>query len=81
MVGIMSIFRHFMLWPFFIGLVIGLFMVYFHVDLPVDRVAKWPHPTNVNALVFKDKNNLCFRFETDMVDCGSVTAKNYPYEV
>jgi len=80
----MGVVSHFMFWPFTIGLIVGLIMVYSHVVLPMDRVPKWPHPSNVGEVIYKDKNGLCFKFEAEVMDCGSADAKGakaYPYVV
>ena len=80
-IGNMGLVSHFMVWPFIIGLLVGLFMVYAHVNLPVDKVPKWPHPSNVNDVVYKDRNGLCFMFDVEVMDCGGKSSKPYPYVV
>jgi hypothetical protein len=78
----MSVFDHFMLVPFLIGLFLGLFLIYYDVNLPSEKIAKWPHPTNADKLVFKDKNGLCFKFEFNEIDCKTegLTIKDYPHD-
>jgi hypothetical protein len=75
-----------MLWPFVAGLVVGLVALYSHVRLPIDKVPRWPHPSTVGDLVYKDKNGYCFKFETTMVDCEKAKAtkeglRSFPYQV
>jgi hypothetical protein len=78
----MSVFEHFMLVPFLIGLILGLFLIYYDVNLPSEKIPKWPHPSNADKLVFKDKNDLCFKFEFNEIDCKTegLTIKDYPHE-
>ena len=43
-------------------------------------IYKYPHPTTVDALVYKDPNGACYKYKVDQVDCdkNERTLKEYP---
>lgn len=76
------IWDHFQLYPFLIGLVVGFITITFRNPDETMRIIKWPHPNTVGKFTYRDKNGLCYVFNSEEVDCNSVkeTLKDYPYE-
>jgi hypothetical protein len=53
---------------FLISFAVGLFLVYvFHP--PPTVVVKFPSPYNAGKVVYEDKNNSCYKYKADRVDC------------
>ena len=75
-------FHHFLLIPFLIGLGLGIAIFFFLKPETKDRVVKWPHPSNVEKITYRDRNGLCYKFKEQIVDCSSVkdTLKEYAFE-
>jgi hypothetical protein len=76
------IFDHFNLIPFAIGLLVGLVTITWRKPDDSMRVPKWPHPKNAGQYTYRDKNGLCFSFESEEVECEKVKKdlKEYPFE-
>lgn len=53
---------------FLIVLFIGFFIIYISVS-PPKVIYKYPTPDNKENLVFKDKINKCYKYETTNVTC------------
>jgi hypothetical protein len=65
--------------PFVAGLVIGgIIFIGFKPDTK-DRVVKWPNPENCGKVVYRDRNGLCYKFESQIVDCAKVQEKLQAY--
>ncbi len=73
---------HFRFVPFLVGLAFGFVAIVRRKPDETERVPKWPHPTTVNQYVYRDRNGLCFQFQSEEVNCDQVkeTLKDYPYE-
>lgn len=56
---------------FLISLCIGLFVVYTSTPLP-EVIIKYPTPENADTLIFKDKTDNCYKFNTTEVNCPSL---------
>jgi len=43
-------------------------------------IYKYPHPTTVDALVYKDPNGACYRYKVEQVNCdkNEKNLKEYP---
>lgn len=53
---------------FFLALAIGLFACYITKPTP-QLVVKFPSPQNAGKIVYKDKNDGCFKIEAEQVSC------------
>jgi len=71
--------KHFKLIPFVSGLVIGAIIFFGFKPDTRDRVVKWPNPENAGKVVYRDRNGLCYRFESQIVDCTKVKDKLQAY--
>lgn len=73
---------HFMILPFLAGLGIGLVAITWRKPDDSMRIPKWPHPSNVGQFTYRDRNNLCYTFSAEEVDCVKMkeSLKDYPYE-
>lgn len=74
-------FHHFKLLPFLAGLGIG-YLVFFVLKADAasrDRVVKWPNPENAGKVIYRDRNGLCYKFESQIADCGKVQEQLIPY--
>jgi hypothetical protein len=58
--------------PFVAGLVIGGIIFFGFKPDTKDRVVKWPNPENAGKVVYRDRNGLCYKFESQIVDCAKV---------
>lgn len=65
-------FHHFKILPFLIGFGFGLMVFYIAKPEAQERVVKWPHPSNVDKNIYRDRNGLCYKFQEKLVDCGTV---------
>ena len=66
--------------PLVIGIVVGFIILrLFAIDRPI--FYKWPHPENAGKVKYKDKNGLCYEYETSTVDCATNKAKIKPYPI
>jgi hypothetical protein len=53
---------------FFISLFIGMFFVYILAPIP-DIIIKYPLPNDVNNIIYKDENDMCYKYDVKAVDC------------
>jgi len=73
-------FGFFHILPFLIGLTIGILYIAMGGRGTHEVIYKYPHPTTVDALVYKDPNGACYKYKVDQVDCdkNERTLKEYP---
>ncbi len=76
--------QHFKVLYFIAGLIVGgiIFLALLKPESSTDRVVKWPHPENVGKVTYRDRNGLCYTFESQIADCASVKdkLKTYAFE-
>jgi hypothetical protein len=65
--------------PFVAGLVIGGIIFFGFKPDTKERVVKWPNPENAGKVVYRDRNGLCYKFESQIVDCEKVQEKLQAY--
>jgi hypothetical protein len=65
--------------PFVAGLFIGGIIFFGLKPDTKDRVVKWPNPENAGKVVYRDRNGLCYTFESQIVDCAKVKDKLQTY--
>ena len=75
-----DIFDFFHLMPFIAGLVLGVTYIAMGGRGAHEVIYKYPHPTTVDALVYKDPNGACYRYKVEQVDCdkNEKNLKEYP---
>ena len=75
-----GIFDFFYIMPFVIGVTIGILYVAFGGRGSSEVIYKYPHPTTVDALVYKDPNGACYRYKVEQVGCdkNEKNLKEYP---
>jgi hypothetical protein len=63
------------------GIAIGIIILYVYNGDKAE-IVKFPHPENVGKLVYKDNNNLCYKFKAKEVDCAENADKieTYPFQ-
>jgi len=73
-------FHFFHLVPFVVGIIIGLAYVAMGGRGIHEVIYKYPHPTTVDALVYKDPNGACYRYKVEQVNCdkNERNLKEYP---
>lgn len=54
---------------FILAFSIGLFFAYITHPAP-EVVLKFPSPTNVDTVTYKDKNGQCYKYKADKVACS-----------
>ena len=79
-IGMSNIFDFFHLIPFLIGLAIGVLYIVMGGRGTHETIYKYPHPTTVDALVYKDPNGACYRYKVEEVNCdkNEKNLKEYP---
>ena len=68
--------------PFLIGLIVGVLYIAFGGRGAHEVIYKYPHPTTVDALVYKDPNGACYRYRVQEVNCDANEGKlkEYPLQ-
>ncbi len=67
--------------PLFItSLAIGLFVVYISMP-PTQIIYVYPNPDNENKILYKDKADNCFKFESQEVECPDDVSKIRSYQI
>ena len=74
-----GVFDFFHWMPFLIGLAVGGFYVILGGKGVHETIYKYPHPTTVDALVYKDPNGACYRYKVETVDCDKNEGKLKEY--
>ena len=70
--------NHFEIMPFLIGFVVGIVGIL--IVKPKPRIIlKYPHPNNVETLVYKDPNGICYSYKSKEVQCDAHEASLKPY--
>ena len=66
---------------FLAGIITGIFVVC-AIRLKAKEVIRYPHPSTSETTVYRDKNNVCFKFKTDEVSCSENKdkVKDYPLQ-
>jgi len=65
---------------FIISLALGMFVVY--ISQPATQVIMvYPNPDNENKILFKDKAESCFSFQSKEVACPSDIGKIRSYDI
>jgi hypothetical protein len=77
----MKLLEHLQIIPFILAFIFGLYFVLHHKPESQSRIPKFPHPSNVEKITYKDHNGLCFQYTAESVDCGTVKEKlsDYPH--
>ena len=77
-----SLFDFFYFHPFLIGLIVGVLYIAFGGRGAHEVIYKYPHPTTVDALVYKDPNGACYRYRVQEVNCDANEGKlkEYPLQ-
>lgn len=53
---------------FLAGLIAGIFLVV-AIRLKVKEVIRYPMPETADKTIYRDKNNVCFKFKSEEVSC------------
>ena len=77
-----SLFDFFYFLPFLIGLIVGVLYIAFGGRGAHEVIYKYPHPTTVDALVYKDPNGACYRYRVQELNCDANEGKlkEYPLQ-
>ena len=72
---------HFEILPFLIGFAVGIVGILCWKDKP-RVIVKYPHPSNVKDLTYKDPNGVCYKYTSTEVNCdkNEATLKPYPLQ-
>jgi hypothetical protein len=60
--------KHFRLFPFIFGVIIGIVAIFF-VQPSKNIVHKYPTPETADKLIYKDKNGVCYKYSAKEVNC------------
>jgi hypothetical protein len=71
-------FFHFL--PFILGIVVGIAYLALGGKGAHEVIYKYPHPTTVDALTYRDPNGACYRYKVEQVNCdkNEKNLKEYP---
>ncbi len=77
-----SLFEFFHWLPFVIGIAVGVLYVAMGGRGAHEVIYKYPHPSTVDALVYKDPNGACYRYRVNQVNCDKNEGKlrEYPLQ-
>jgi len=64
--------HHMKLLPFLAGLAVGIIVFFYLKPENKERVIKWPRPENCGKITYRDRNGLCYVFESQIADCDKV---------
>ena len=75
-----GLFEFFHWMPFLIGLSLGVLYIFMGGRGVHETIYKYPHPTTVDALVYRDPNGACYRYKVEKVSCdkNEDKLKEYP---
>lgn len=73
--------NHFEFLPFLVGFAVGVVGILFVKPKP-RVIFKYPHPTSVEEVTYKDPNGVCYKYKTNEVSCDANedTLKPYPLQ-
>jgi len=63
-------FHHIRLLPLLFGIVLGIVGILF-VKPTQNIIYKYPTPENSGKIVYKDKNGVCYNYQSTKVDCDT----------
>jgi hypothetical protein len=70
--------NHFEILPFLLGFAVGIAGIL--LWKPKARVVvKYPHPSNVEQLTYKDPNGVCYTYKAKEVNCDANEGRLKPY--
>jgi hypothetical protein len=74
-------FNHFEVMPFLVGLLVGIVGILFWKEKP-RVIVKYPHPSNVAHVTYRDPNGICYKYTSNEVDCdkNEETLATYPLQ-
>lgn len=74
-------FDHFRFIPFLVGLVAG-FVVFLIYKPEKKEIKKYPHPSEATQNIYKDSNNMCYKYTSHEVNCDTNegTMTDYPIQ-
>jgi hypothetical protein len=66
--------------PFILGLTVGIVYIALGGKGAHEIIYKYPHPTTVDALTYRDPNGACYRYKVEQVNCdkNEKKLKEYP---
>ena len=75
-----SIAKFFHFVPFILGLTVGIVYIALGGKGAHEVIYKYPHPTTVDALTYRDPNGACYRYKVEQVNCdkNEKKLKEYP---
>lgn len=57
---------------FFVAFAIGIFYVYISTPKP-KIIIKYPTPYNANKIVYRNDNDICYKYQVEEVKCSDKT--------
>ena len=74
-----DLFGFFHVIPFIVGVSAGVLYIVMGGRGAHQVIYKYPHPSTVDALVYKDPNGACYRYKVEQVNCDKNEAKLKEY--
>jgi hypothetical protein len=72
--------KHFRILPFIAGLAVGYYLLA-HYNTEPRVVHEYPHPSNVDVRIYKDKNGVCYGYTAKEVSCDENESNVKPYPI
>lgn len=69
---------HFEFLPFLLGFIVGVVGILFWKPKP-RVIIKYPHPTSVEDVTYRDPNGVCYKYKTKEVSCDANESSLKPY--
>jgi len=60
--------KHIRVLPFILGIVVGIIGILF-IKPEKTVIHKYPTPENAGKLTYKDKNDICYKYSSSLVEC------------
>ena len=65
---------------FFIALFIGIFLTYIYAP-PKKIIIQWPTPENAGKVIYRDTEDVCYKYKANEVDCPEDITAITPHDV
>lgn len=73
-------FQHFEWLPFLIGVAVGILGIFFfRTEKPI--LVRYPHPENVEKIIYRDPNSQCYKYVMEEVNCDKHESTLKPYPI
>ena len=65
--------------PLVVSFLVGIVFITWRKPDADQKIPKYPHPSNVGTIVYRDRTGLCYKYKANEVPCPSVKQKLKPF--